>query len=268
MMKRNSKSPFFVRNITFDFTDAKNFWAGDNPSLTMYFNALSSLFPDGERYFVNSVRAVRDQVTDDVLRDKITSFIGQEAMHSREHERLNQTMERRGIPLSSFEAFASRGLAGVAFALSPKLQLAITCALEHFTASLAAELLRRDDIQNLIEDEELLRLWIWHAVEEIEHKDVAFDVFKHVYGTSFAQRAAVMVLASIGLFVVHTWMTIRLCSKFSNLEALATLRTLYGRRGFITGIIPEMVKYFNPSFHPSKIDHVSLLKEWQERIKQ
>ena len=47
--------------------------------------ALSALFPEGEQFFVNSTRAVRNdpKLADPALQKEISAFIGQEAMHSK-----------------------------------------------------------------------------------------------------------------------------------------------------------------------------------------
>ncbi len=51
-------------------------------------------------------------------------------------------------------------------------------ALEHFTAILAHQLLA--DPRHLEgAEKETADLWRWHAVEEIEHKGVAYDTWLH-----------------------------------------------------------------------------------------
>src|SRR5690606_41942592 len=52
-----------------------------------------------------------------------------------------------------------------------------TCALEHFTAMLAETILEHPEMLEGM-DERVLPLWLWHAVEESEHKSVAFDVYQ------------------------------------------------------------------------------------------
>ncbi|NLV54340.1 MAG: metal-dependent hydrolase, partial [Acidimicrobiales bacterium] len=52
-------------------------------------SVLSGLFPEGEDYFVRSVRHFRDRIDDPVLKKQVAGFIGQEAIHGREHRDLN-----------------------------------------------------------------------------------------------------------------------------------------------------------------------------------
>ena len=64
----------------------------------------------------------------------------------------------------------------------PKIaQLALTCAFEHFTTIFATYILNN---HKLIEqsDPEAVKFWLWHAIEEIEHKGVVFHTYKAVYG--------------------------------------------------------------------------------------
>ena len=156
-------------------------WHSRGPPVTHFFNALSIFFPVGERFFIASIRNYRDQVTDAQLKEAVTAFIGQEAMHGREHERYNRLLKDDGMPVSALERSVAWAL-GAAQKLMPKSwQLATTLALEHHTAILADRLLSRPD---LLQDSEpaFARLWRWHALEETEHKGVAFDVWNEVVG--------------------------------------------------------------------------------------
>ena len=62
--------------------------------------ALSAVFPDGEDFFVRSVRHFRDQITDPALRRQVAGFIGQEATHGREHRAFNDRLHELGYPMS------------------------------------------------------------------------------------------------------------------------------------------------------------------------
>jgi len=134
--------------------------------------ALSSTFPIGEQFFVHSVRNVRDQVTDAQLQAQIAAFIGQEAMHSKAHMEFNQAWRREDYNLDHFQDWLARKDHHVKN-LHPKIQLAITCAFEHFTALLGGYILRHPEVLSTLE-EDAQKLWVWHAIEEIEHRSVVF----------------------------------------------------------------------------------------------
>ena len=74
----------------------KRWWYDDNPYLTHFFNALSSVFPEGEKFFINSVRNYQDEIVDPALKSEVTAFIAQEAHHGQSHKALNQLIEDNG----------------------------------------------------------------------------------------------------------------------------------------------------------------------------
>lgn len=81
------------RNLKFHVPDEKVLnWHSWGPTVTQFFNTLSLFFPEGERFFINSVRKYRDRIDDPELQEAVRAFIGQEAMHGREHEDYNQKM--------------------------------------------------------------------------------------------------------------------------------------------------------------------------------
>src|SRR5687768_6339502 len=117
-------------------------WCHDNAYQTTFLNALSLLFPEGEKFFVDSVKHARSRVTDPALQRQITGFIGQEAMHGKEHRAFNELLVAHGFPSApAIDRRLRRFLRMVRKTLPPQSQLAVTCALEHFTAMMAEELL-------------------------------------------------------------------------------------------------------------------------------
>ena len=144
--------------------------------------ALSSVFPDGEDYFVRSVRHYRDRITDPALKRQVSGFIGQEAVHGREHRVFNDRLAELGYPTKKYERFTKAGLRFRERILPPISNLAATAALEHFTATLAELVLTNEEIRDLMGADAVRDLFVWHALEESEHKAVAFDVYKAVGG--------------------------------------------------------------------------------------
>ena len=164
------------RDIRFDATPpASGHWLDGDPVATAVFNALSLTFPDGERMFMDAVRHYRGAVSGKLAED-VRGFIAQEAIHSREHHSLNQLIDRDRYPAAEIEAQVRER---VAFSRSrgPMAMLISTIALEHFTAMMAETHIRHRDELFLKTDPAIERLWRWHALEETEHKAVAYDVF-------------------------------------------------------------------------------------------
>jgi len=254
------------RRMKFAYDGSPDLWAGDNPVFTRFMEGLSMLFPEGERFFVESVRHYKEQIVDPVLQKQVVAFAAQEGMHSAEHHKYNQ---RAAGPLTEqFEAVA--GHLRTPFArrvISPMNRLAVTVALEHFTAIMADELLRNPAYADLM-DPEHTKLWLWHAVEETEHKAVAFDVYRAV-GGGYPRRAGIMLITSF-LFVVAA---VRLLGdllardgkKLPRGSVPRFLDLAFGRPGFFRKVFPAWLDYFRPGFHPWDHDNADLIAKWKAR---
>ena len=149
-------------------------WHQAGPNVTQFMNALSLFFPAGERMFIDAVRAYRDEIPDPDLRKAATAFIGQEAMHSREHIEYNRLMDAAGLPASELDAQVWAHTEYVKNNSAKVTPLLMTIALEHFTALMGDTLLRHPE-QMAGSQPDYERMWRWHALEEVEHKAVAYD---------------------------------------------------------------------------------------------
>ncbi|MEL0029025.1 MAG: metal-dependent hydrolase, partial [Perlucidibaca sp.] len=194
------------RHMNFSFpSEAGRYFAFDgNPLASLLFVVFSGIFPPGERFFMASVRHFRDRINHPVLQAQISGFMGQEALHGREHEKLNDFFRARGMDVDTAERHIRFSL-NLLERLPPRLQLACTTLMEHFTAHLAEQWLCHEEFART-SDPEMLKLWYWHAVEELEHKSVAYDVFEQVGGTLGERRLAVVcVAAALLLPVLASW---------------------------------------------------------------
>lgn len=256
------------RQINFRFrADSPRYMYGDNATASLHFAVLSGFFPPGEMFFVESVRRYRGQIADQRLKAEVSGFIGQEAIHSREHERLNAFLKERGIDTRVAEQSVKAGL-WLLSRLPASQQLACTTFMEHFTASLAEQLLTDEDFRGRA-DPELLALWEWHALEELEHKSVTYDVY-NLIGNRWYQRllALPLVVGSLtpGLFISWSWMVAREGKATDWKDIAEGVTLLLGRKGFITKIMPLMPEFFARDFHPDQRDTSALENEWREKL--
>lgn len=277
---------FPVRRMQFDFNDVPEYWMNGSAGLTHFMTALSALFPAGEKFFIDSVRAVRQHPAikdNEVLQKEISGFIGQEAMHTHEHANFNASAQKFGHDVERLEKYTNNiiqsfrktaAFAGKPFGINQQMiDLIGTTALEHFTATIASELLRNSHIQELMADETMKTMWLWHAIEENEHKAVAYDVFEGVFGKglkAYTVRTGGLALAMVILFLVQSYFVMRLLKndKKLNLQALQDIYT-YGyspSKGIISGMGKEMLIYFKPGFHPNDLDTVGLLDKWKAKL--
>jgi predicted metal-dependent hydrolase len=261
-----------TRRMAFEesFESVPKHFAADGDLILSHLAAgLSAVFPDGEDYFVRSVRHFRDQITDPDLRRQVTGFIGQEAMHGREHRAFNDRLQELGYPTKRVERLTKFGLTLRERIAPAKSNLAATAALEHFTATLAELVLSSEETRALFGDQEVLNLFLWHALEESEHKAVAFDVYKAVGGTE-RMRVITMNLLRYG-FVIGITAEVAL--------SLLSDRDTY-RRGNLRQswrkvrqspilrreLWDQLKDYNRPDFHPDDSDTLGLVEEWRARL--
>ncbi len=250
--------------------DDPKFWHGGDPGPTLVFNALSLMFPLGERFFMDAVRAYRADIDDPRLRTQIAAFLRQEAIHTREHVRYNAALEAQGFHVAKLEARLGRRLA-FARSLGPLHMLALTCALEHFTAILA---------DRLLDDERVFakahpryrRMWLWHAIEEAEHKGVAFDVFQNIIKgpRAYVVRSTAMLAATM-MFVLFLHGHVRaLIGDLPRSERgrarWGALRFLIWRPGFLAQTLPAYAAYYLPGFHPWRHDNRASLARVEREL--
>lgn len=277
---------FPVRRMAFEFDQVPEYWMQGSAGLTHFMTALSALFPAGEKFFIDSVRAVRyhPAIKDNQeLQKEISAFIGQEAMHTQEHVGFNASAQKYGHDVERLDCYtdkviqgARKVFAGVGkpFGITQEMvDLTATTALEHFTATIATQLLRNSHIQELMSDDTMKTMWLWHAIEENEHKAVAYDVFEGVFGQgtkAYLLRTSSLIAAMLTLFVVQNYFLFRLLKedKQLNLEAFKTIYSYaYSpSKGIITGMGREMLAYFRRGFHPNDLDTVSLLDTWKAKL--
>ena len=247
-------------------------WHGGRVEATAIYNALSTTFPVGETFFVESVRAFREGAPPK-LAEEIKAFTTQEAIHSREHDAFNKRAELAGYDLSKLEARVERRLA-VTRAKAPIVSLAATMALEHFTAILAHQLLANP--KHLAGGErESVDLWRWHAVEEIEHKGVAYDTWLHATrhwptGKRWKVKAKVMLYVTRNFLVDRTQGALELMRQdgVTGLRAWWLLLTyLWVRPAMFRKIAGAWFKFFLPGFHPWNEDDRHLLARYDESVK-
>ena len=247
-----------VRRMDFAFGDGiPEFWFDNNPFLTALLTSLSVSFPAGERYFIDSVRHYQDAITDPGLKASIRAFIGQEAHHTKEHSAMNAFMERKGYPAAAMEAFVSKRLGWVQKHSTPAENLARTVALEHFTAIMAGAFLDHPDVLAKM-DPALQKLWAWHAIEEVEHRSVAFDVYRQVVNDDSLRRRT-MVKVTFFFILINSRRTLellKLSGNRSNLRAWASgLNMLWGKPGVLRKIVPQYLAFYRKDFHPSQHDN-------------
>lgn len=254
-----SSSPAIVPREKLDFGldgDIPRYWFGGHPFKTRFFDAMSTIFPEGERFFIMCVRDYRDQVTDPKLLADIRDFIRQEGQHGMAHDAYNRRLKDQGINVDGIEAFQRKMLFEVMRRHLPKAAtLAHTAAAEHMTSIMADIFFARPEV--LAEADPRMRaMYVWHAMEEVEHKAVAFDVMRKVAKVGWLRRCFELFMVSL-LFPLHVFILTNYMLKvdgFSRWQRLGMfvrgLGWLYGPKGLFSSALRPYLAYYKPGFHP------------------
>lgn len=261
-----------TRRMSFEdsLAEIPKYFAADGDLIQSHLAAsLSAVFPDGEDFFVRSVRYYRDQLTDPELREQVKGFIGQEAMHGREHRAFNNRLAELGYPTKRFERMTKKGLELREKIAPPASNLAATASLEHFTATLAELILSDESARDMFGHDAVRNLFLWHALEESEHKAVAFDVYKAV-GASERLRVFTMKMTRYG-FVIGMALQV-IVSLMGDRETYrrGKLRASWKRFKKSPLVSKELwatlKDYDRPDFHPDDQDTDGLVESWREEL--
>ena len=257
------------RNVQFDFEPELPIdWHSGNPAISHFYDALSLTFPAGERFFIDSVRLFADRITDPELQRDIKGFYAQEATHSREHASYNKLLGAHGIHVEGLTSFMEKSIKWAQRFFPAKGQLAATCAYEHYTALFAEAIL--GDPRVMADAHPLYRdLWRWHAMEEEEHKSVAFNVYQTVapgFG-GYLRRVLVMSVATFDFMITIPLLQIWLMYKSGNLFNFRAWGKACGHLWVTPGIWRHVMlgvfSYLKPGFHPDKRRVDPKVLEWR-----
>ena len=250
---------------------SSRWWLGGDQVASAFFNALSASFPLGERFFMDSVRHYRDSV-DGRLREEIKGFITQEAMHTREHLAFNRQLSGLGYDITNLETVLEAYFAR-ARALPPIQQLAATTAFEHFTAILAHDLLTHPEMLEGAPPE-VARLWLWHAIEEVDHKSVTYDTYLAATKDWPSIRRwflrSVMMAVGTMLFFKFLFQGVATFYRQDKHSTWGTWLRTYSyvllNPGPFRRVFGVYLSYYLPGFHPWQVDDRYLIAKTEPTL--
>jgi uncharacterized protein len=246
-------------------------WLRGDPHATAFFNALSAVFPVGEAFMIESLKPWQNRVPEGLAAD-VRTFIEQEAGHSREHAGMNRALIRAGYNIAPLDKVI-RSFVKFFASTSELTRLGATMCIEHMTAIVAAELLANPHHLEGAETE-MHRLWLWHSVEEVEHKAVAFDVWMHATRDwsgfrRWATRSALLVSVSASFVINRTRGQLELMRQDGEGWRTALpklLRYGFGKGGIGRAVLKPWFQFLKPGFHPWQIDDHALIAEGEAMV--
>ncbi|OBY72754.1 metal-dependent hydrolase [Acinetobacter gyllenbergii] len=262
------KASFPVRRLSFDFPQTNRYWFDNDSYLTHMMNAMSGIFPQGELMLIEALRKIRGEIDNELLQAEISAFIGQEAMHAKEHIAFNNYASEQGIDIATLEAEMKWIYQWMQKLLPSMHIMAVGCAVEHTTATLGAAILRDDSWSRLLNGP-VGELWLWHSLEENEHKAVFFDAYVAA-GGGYVLRAFYMAVAGsiLTLLIFNNMRRLLIGDKVLSLKGIVKFCSrIGGAKGLVNQkSLGDFADYFRRDFHPFDHDTKALEQLWRQRL--
>ncbi|MFN8259650.1 MAG: metal-dependent hydrolase [Chitinophagales bacterium] len=264
-----------VRRVNFSFNKTNpRFYYKNNPFSTHFINALHIVFPTGERFFVNSVLKHQKKITDEKLKKQVRNFCGQEGIHSSMHERFWNILKENGYVIKGYEKHIDNLLHKIIAKIEIEgtrinnIDLTATVCLEHFTALFGHAIFMHVDTNKGTVPEDIAELFQWHAAEEIEHKNVAFDVFQKVDEAEYTKRVLLMPIVTALLYFylsIGTGMLMYQDRKYLDFKKLPK-QFMEFATGLLNDLHSDLYKdyfnFFKRDFHPSFLNDFNLAEDF------
>jgi len=153
-----------------------------------------------EPFFVKSLRRVMDQIRDEALREDVDRFSRQEAQHYRRHVDFNRTIFARGYPgLEQRVERLKQDFDGFLANKTDRFRIGYIEGFESYTTQFALRVLASGLYDHHRTARQVGNLFKWHMLEEVEHRNVAFDIYNHLYG-DYLYRASMCWLSQHHMF--------------------------------------------------------------------
>ncbi len=189
-----------VRKMNFAFADYEVlfFWNEQNPAFSAMANAVSFLAIGFEKMIVRTITEMKSQLTDPVVADEADAFMRQEGQHSTAHRqharglidhypRLQETLDQ---VVEAFDRLCAE--------TSIDYRLAYTADLEATFTPVFKLMLDHDDVLFAPGDDRVASLFLWHFVEEVEHRSSALIIFDAAVGRdTYRMRVAPSVFKHV-----------------------------------------------------------------------
>jgi predicted metal-dependent hydrolase len=234
---------------------------------------ISMTLPYLEPYLVRTMRQALEHCTDPKVAQEVRQFIGQEAQHYRQHAVLNDMIRSINPEMEGLRAIEEQlevDYQRFTNTKSLKFNLAYAEGFEAVTFAGGCANFRNRvfDRLNTIQNSDLLRLFIWHALEEIEHSTVSFNIYDHLYG-DYLYR---LVAGNYGQY--HFLKYVFLFSQFiaqNAPQALERGRALWPDKNLLgdwkeqLSLLGSVSKVYLPGYNPAHIELPENVAEYSRK---
>lgn len=272
----NKPQDITVRNPRIEYGKGIcRYYLRDNSFMSHLLSGLNLQFPEGEEFFVQSVAKFARGVEDPVLKSEIQGFCGQEMQHRNQHGQLIGQLEQQGYRLKGILNYLRWFHRKLLRSFPASFQLAYTVGCEHFTATLSHAALKNNMLEGA--DLPVRNLFLWHAIEEMEHKNVAFDVFSTLRIKNYFLRMAGYFFGAAEIFGISflmMFLLIRQDFKSRRLDFKRLKRDavqLVRDRDFVNfwkDFLLLLLKFLKPRFHPNQIEDQKLMDRFMPEVRR
>lgn len=281
-MENLPSSRLMLRQVPFSYAEQSNsvkndepsshtnrHWNKDRPEFSQIVNAASLAMPYLEPFLIRSMREARPEISDPVLQRELDLYIVQEATHSKQHKKFNKTISDAGYTsVAKIERTLASDYKELGVKRSLRFKLAYAEGFESMALAIGHMLIEDRVYLFGNSDSNVASLILWHFVEEIEHKNVAFDVFEHLYGSYFWRMA--------GLFYATTHIFLRTGQGYRALLREDGLWRNLKSRWRLTKVLlhifrrllPKLARILKPGYHPSQVTDPQWGDAWSKLYNQ
>lgn len=264
-------------NIGFNGKEIDISFYRSNEFSTIFFATLSVFLTYGEDLVIETARHHRELLTDPVLRQRVTSLIGQEAIHSKLHNEFNDAIADPTInyPVKLYRFLGEQFFNNIFLKFPQPLKLSMMAGIEHFTAVLAEFMMEHEESFYFTDDAKTRAIWMWHMLEESEHKDVAYDVYQTLNG-NYSLRILGFLIAYgtiLGLIPFATAFVpvLRRPSDLAKREfwqdARRGVKLIFSPKEGVFGSTQGKIwDYLRPDFHPNDYDSTAYLEYYKKKL--
>lgn len=249
--------PITVRKMEFDVPGPEDFepkWAAGDIVLSYVSTGVSLYVAYLEPFLVKSLRRVLDQISDPELKENVDRFCRQEAQHYMQHERFNEAILQFGYP-GLAERFAELKADFERFQATKddKWCVGFVEGFEAYTTQTALKAFAARVPDHPKTDRRFGELFRWHLLEEIEHRNVAYDIYEHLYGDQLFRARMCWVAQT------HIWRFILDCMKIMSPADVARFGETYRvsrvtRMLAVAAVAPMFLKTYMPWYSPHKYE--------------
>lgn len=256
-----------IRRMPFTFVAShKVHWNGEKPEFSQIVNAASFAMPFLEPYLIRAMRKARSEITDPALREQLDQYVSQEGQHYQQHKKYNDSIAAEYSCVDEIEKTLAADYRSLD-KKSLKFKLAYAEGFESMALAIGNMLIADREYLFGKSDSTVASLILWHFVEEIEHKSVAFDVYDYLYGSYF-WRVYGFIYATVHIFF-RSRQAYRLLLKqdglWRNWKSRWRLARLLLR--IFKNLTPRLLAVFRPGYHPEQISDPQWVLDWIEMFK-